>query len=145
MTNESIYGNKYFRFDRFHWREWSLKRSLRLSMSSKCGNREFYPQQCYRFFNWKLSITYLLLDNAAGAITGYFTLTHKAIEIKNDNISNTTRWKRSSHARLNANTNSFTASAFLFAQIGKNYGIDNERRITGDELIRYSDDVMADI
>ena len=26
-----------------------------------------------------------------------------------------------------------------------NYGIDNERRITGRELIRYANDVMADI
>lgn len=105
----------------------------------------FIRNNAIDFSKRKLSITYLLLDNADGAITGYFTLTHKAIEIKNDNISNTTRWKLSSHARLNANTNSFTASAFLFAQIGKNYDIDNERRITGDELIRYSDDVMADI
>lgn len=104
----------------------------------------FIRNNAIDFSKRKLSITYLL-DNADEAITGYFTLTHKAIEIKNDNISNTTRRRLSSHARLNANTNSFTASAFLFAQIGKNYGIDNERRITGDELIRYSDDVMADI
>ena len=48
-------------------------------------------------------------------------------------------------ARLDFDTNSFTAFAFLLAQIGKNYGIDNEKRIIGDELIRYADDVMADI
>ena len=76
---------------------------------------------------------------------GYFTLTHKAIEIKNDNISNTTRRKLSSHARLDSDTNSFTVSAFLLAQIGKNYGIDNERRITGDELIGYANDIISDI
>lgn len=92
-----------------------------------------------------MSITYLVLDNADGAITGYFTLTHKSIEIRNDNISNTTRRKLSAHARLDSDTNSYTASAFLLAQIGKNYGIDNGRRITGNELIGYADDVMADI
>lgn len=75
----------------------------------------------------------------------YFTLTHKAIEIRNDNISNTIRRKLSTHAKLDDDTNSFTASAFLLAQIGKNYGVDNGKRITGDELIRYADDVMADI
>ena len=111
-------------------------------------NREienFIRNNAIEFAKRKLSITYLLLNNADGAIAGYFTLTHKAIEIKNDNISNTTRRKLSAHARLDADTNSFTASAFLLAQIGKNYGIDNEKRITGDELIRYADDVMADI
>lgn len=105
----------------------------------------FIRNNAIDFAKRKLSITYLLLDNTDGAITGYFTLAHKAIEIKNDNISNTTRRKLSSHARLDSDTNSFTASAFLLAQIGKNYSIDNERRITGEKLIRYADDVMADI
>lgn len=105
----------------------------------------FIRNNAIDFAKRKLSITYLLLDNTDGAITGYFTLAHKAIEIKNDNISNTTRRKLSSHARLDSDTNSFTASAFLLAQIGKNYSIDNERRITGEKLIRYADDVMSDI
>lgn len=105
----------------------------------------FIRNNAIEFAKRKLSITYLLLDNADGAITGYFTLTHKAIEIKNDNISNTTRRKLSAHARLDEDTNSFTASAFLLAQIGKNYGVDNGRRITGDVLIKYANDVMADI
>lgn len=104
----------------------------------------FIRNNAIDFAKRKLSITYLL-DNTDGSITGYFTLTHKAIEIKNDNISNTTRRKLSSHARLDADTNSFTVSAFLLAQIGKNYSIDNERRITGDKLIRYANDVMTDI
>lgn len=105
----------------------------------------FIRNNAIDFAKRKLSITYILLDNAGGAITGYFALTHKAIEIKNDNISNTTRRKLSSHARLDSDTNSFTVSAFLLAQIGKNYGIDSERRITGDELIDYANDIMADI
>ena len=111
-------------------------------------NREienFIHKNAIEFAKRKLSITYLLLDNNDGAITGYFTLAHKAIEIKNDNISNTTRRKLSAHARLDADTNSFTVSAFLLAQIGKNYGIDNGKRITGNELIRYADDIITDI
>lgn len=105
----------------------------------------FIHKNAIEFAKRKLSITYLLLDNIDGAIAGYFTLAHKVIEIKNDSISNTTRRKLSAYARLDADTNSFTASAFLLAQIGKNYGIDNGRRITGSELIGYADDVMADI
>ncbi len=97
------------------------------------------------FARRKLSITYLVFDENDGEILGYFTLAHKAIEIKNDNISNTTRRKLSSHARLDTDTNSFTASAFLLAQIGKNYGIENGKRISGSELIGCANDVMEDI
>ena len=105
----------------------------------------FLKINALNFARRKLSITYLIFDGNDGEILGYFTLTHKAIEIKNENISNTTRRRLSTHAQLDADTNSFTASAFLLAQIGKNYAVDNGRRITGDALIRYADDVMTDI
>lgn len=124
------------------------KLKSRLSVFSCPQNMEidtFLKRNALNFAKRKLSITYLVFDENDGQILGYFTLAHKAIEIRNDNISNTTRRKLSAHARLDADTNSFTASAFLLAQIGKNYGVDNGERITGNELIRYADDVMADI
>ncbi len=92
-----------------------------------------------------MSVTYLVFDENDGQILGYFTLAHEAIEVKNDNISNTIRRKLSAHANLDTETNVFTASAFLLAQIGKNYSIDNGKRITGSELIRCANDIMADI
>lgn len=105
----------------------------------------FLHKNAIEFAKRKLSITYLLLDNSDGEIVGYFTLAHKAIEIKNDNISNTVRRKLSSHAKLDADTNSYTVSAFLLAQIGKNYSADNGHRITGKELIEFANDVLTDI
>lgn len=120
----------------------------RLSAFSCPANMEidnFLKVNALNFAKRKLSITYLIFDEDDGQILGYFTLAHKAIEIKNDNLSNTTRRKLSSHARLDCNTNSFTVSAFLLAQIGKNYGVDCGKRIMGNELIRYANDIMADI
>lgn len=105
----------------------------------------FLHKNAIEFAKRKLSITYLLLDNSDGEIVGYFTLAHKAIEIKNDNISNTVRRKLSSHAKLDADTNSYTVSAFLLAQIGKNYSAANGHRITGKELIEFANDVLTDI
>lgn len=119
-----------------------------LSNFSCPANKEietFIRKNAIEFAKRKLSITYLTLDNIDGAITGYFTLTHKAIEIKNDNISNTVRRKLSSHARLDADTNSFNVSAFLLAQIGKNYSLVKEKRISGSELIGYANDIITDI
>lgn len=105
----------------------------------------FIHKNAIEFAKRKLSITYLIFDDYDGAIVGYFTLAHKAIEIKNDDISNTTRRKLSSFAKMDADTNSYTASAFLLAQIGKNYGVDNGTRIAGMELIGYANAIMADI
>jgi len=120
----------------------------RLSAFSCPANMEidnFLKLNALNFAKRKLSITYLIFDENDGQILGYFTLAHKAIEIKNDNLSNTTQRKLSSHARLDPDTNSFTVSAFLLAQIGKNYGVDNGTRMTGKELIGYANDIITDI
>lgn len=105
----------------------------------------FIKLNALNFARRKLSISYLVFDEKDGQILGYFTLAHKAIEIRNENMSNTALRKLSSHARLDTDANSFTASAFLLAQIGKNYGVEHGRRITGHELIGYANDIMADI
>lgn len=105
----------------------------------------FIKLNALNFARRKLSISYLVFDEKDGQILGYFTLAHKAIEIRNENMSNTTLRKLSSHARLDTDANSFTASAFLLAQIGKNYGVEHGKRITGHELIGYANDIMADI
>lgn len=120
----------------------------RLSAFSCPANMEidnFLKVNALNFARRKLSITYLIFDEIDGQILGYFTLAHKAIEIKNENLSNTTRRRLSSHAKLDSDTNSFTVSAFLLAQIGKNYGVDCGKRIMGNELIGYANDIMADI
>lgn len=120
----------------------------RLSAFSCPANMEidnFLKVNALNFASRKLSITYLIFDEIDGQILGYFTLAHKAIEIKNENLSNTTRRRLSSHARFDSDTNSFTVSAFLLAQIGKNYGVDCGKRIMGSELIGYANDIMADI
>lgn len=124
------------------------KLNARLSAFSCPANIEidtFLKVNALNFAKRKLSITYLIFDESDGQILGYFTLAHKAIDIKNDNLSNTTRRKLSAHARLDSDTNSFTVSAFLLAQIGKNYGVEHGKRITGNELIRYANDIMIDI
>lgn len=65
------------------------ERYFRLFLSKESGNRNFFHINAIEFARKKLSVTYLLRDNSDGEIAGYFTLAHKAIEIKNDNISNT--------------------------------------------------------
>lgn len=60
----------------------------------------------------------LFVDNTE-SISAIFTLTHKAIEITNKNLSNTMRKRIRRHSRLDESADSFNVSAFLIAQFGK--------------------------
>ena len=105
----------------------------------------FLHEKAIDFAKRKLSITYLVTDASDGAILGYFTLAHKALEISAAALSKTSAKKISRFAEFDQTENSFTVSAFLLAQIGKNYAIDGGQRITGDELIDRANEVMEDI
>ena len=60
----------------------------------------------------------MFVDNTE-SISAIFTLTHKAIEITNKNLSNTMRKRIRRHSRLDESADSFNVSAFLIAQFGK--------------------------
>lgn len=97
------------------------------------------------FARRKLSITYLVNDLDDGQILGYFALTHKAIVISNARLSNTSRKKLERFARLDKVTGDYMASAFLIAQFGKNYGVDDGKRLTGSRLMGLANDILVDI
>lgn len=75
------------------------------------------------------------IDEEKNVIVGIYTLSHKAIEITNANISNTTRKKLLRYAALDKDTDKYNISAFLIAQFGKNNAIPEECSITGNELM----------
>ena len=105
----------------------------------------FARSKAIDFAKRKLSISYIVFDNLDSQIVGYFTLTHKAIDIKGLNLSNNTRRKLSNHARYEEDSDIYSTSAFLLAQFGKNYGVDEGKRITGVELMEFAMDVLKDI
>ena len=105
----------------------------------------FIRNRAIDFAKRKLSITYLLNDFDDDKILGYFALTHKAVLISNSQLSNTSRKKLERFARLDRATGEYMASAFLIAQFGKNYGIDNGRRITGKQLMDVANDILVNI
>ena len=105
----------------------------------------FARSKAIDFAKKKLSISYIVFDNLDSQIVGYFTLTHKAIDIKGDNLSNTSRRKLSNHARYEDDSDTYSTSAFLLAQFGKNYGVDGGKRITGTLLMEFAMDILKDI
>ena len=76
-------------------------------------NREvedFVRNKSIDFAQRKISITYLVIKRTnedKNILVGIYTLSHKAIEITNSNISNTTRKKLLRYATLDKDTNKY--------------------------------------
>lgn len=99
---------------------------------------DFVRNKAIDFMKRKLAVTYLVMkkmDEEKSVLVGIYALSHKAIEITNTNISNTTRKKLSRYAVLDKDTDKYNISAFLIAQFGKNYAVPEEHLITGNELM----------
>ena len=83
----------------------------------------FIKNKAIEFAKRKLSITYFVIDNHSGDILSVFSLTHKALDINGNVLSATMRKKLSRFAQFDERSNSYTVSAFLIAQFGKNYAV----------------------
>lgn len=105
----------------------------------------FIHNRAIDFTRRKLSVTYLVNDSDDDQLLGYFALTHKAVLISNSQLSNTSRKKLERFARLDRATGDYMASAFLIAQFGKNYGVDNGKRISGGQLMDIANDILVNI
>ena len=75
-------------------------------------------------------------DNAD--LTGYFSVTIKPISILASSLSKSIRKKISRVSVLDENTDTYTASAYLIAQLGKNFALPSERRIKGNALLDFA-------
>ena len=104
----------------------------------------FILKNSIQFAKKKMSITYLVMDENRRLI-GYFTLTHKSALIPIDNLSKTNQKKLAMHAKFDETTNCYDVSAFLVAQFGKNYAVDNGNFMTGNLLMDYVFSVLNDI
>ena len=100
----------------------------------------FVKQNALEFAKRKMSITYLVIDEN-GSLVAIFTLTHKAVQLSNDNISGSMRKKIERHARLDEESNTYMLSAFLIAQFGKNDQY--KEKISGNALMDITMNVLV--
>ncbi|MDE7284351.1 MAG: GNAT family acetyltransferase, partial [Lachnospiraceae bacterium] len=91
------------------------------------------------------SVTYLVLDMDDGVLAGYFTIALKPLTVRGETVSNTVKRKIKRISELDEFTNAYTMSAYLIAQIGKNYTDDAYKRITGSELLELAWSVIEDM
>ncbi len=104
----------------------------------------FILNNAIEFAKKKLSVTYFAV-NESGKIVAVFTLAHKAIEIGNANLSNSKRKKINRYAILDSETGSYTVSAFLIAQFGKNYAVNEGKDISGNELMDLTFEILEKV
>ncbi len=105
---------------------------------------DFLQTKAIDFALKKISMTYLVF-NENNQLLGYYTLTHKSILIPSVNLSKTSQKKIERFSSLESDVQSYQASAFLIAQLGKNMSIADGMAIKGNELLKCSFDVLRKV
>ena len=92
----------------------------------------FLKEQSIEFTKKNQSVTYLVFTNEDVALVGYFTLAIKPISVNAENFSNTMKRKIARVSEFDESNGTYTLSAYLIAQLGKNYSDSSDERITGE-------------
>ncbi len=95
----------------------------------------FLKNNAIEFTKKNQSVTYLVLSNEDGMLVGYFTIALKPITVNANRMSNTVKRKLQRISKLDEATGTYTAAAFLIAQLGKNFTNWLNERISGEELL----------
>lgn len=105
----------------------------------------FLRDNAVEFTKKNQSVTYLMLSDLNAELLGYFTLTIKPITVDSNKFSNTIRRKLLRVGELDEERKTITLPAYLIAQLGKNYSVDLQNIITGDELLEAATDAIAEL
>lgn len=106
---------------------------------------QFLKKSSVDFTKKNQSVTYLVLNMRDGTLVGYFTIALKPLTVKDEAVSNTAKRKIRRISNFDEQTNSYNMSAFLIAQIGKNYANDAWKHISGAELLALAWIVIEEI
>ena len=76
---------------------------------------------------------------------GYFTIALKPLTVRGETVSNTVKRKLLRISELDEKSDTYTMSAYLIAQLGKNYTDGRDKEITGKELVELAWTVVEEI
>ena len=96
---------------------------------------QFLKKNSIEFTKKNQSVTYLVFSVIGGELQGYFTLALKPLTVRGETVSNTIKRKLLRVSELDEKLDTYTMSAYLIAQIGKNYSECGGKMITGAELL----------
>lgn len=105
----------------------------------------FLKEQAIAFTKKNQSVTYLLLAAEDASLLGYFTLAVKPITIHAERFSNTVRRKIGRVSELDEETNTYTLSAYLIAQLGRNFSSERSEELHGKEILQFAVDTVKEL
>lgn len=105
----------------------------------------FLKEQAIEFTKKHQSVTYLVFSNDDAELVGYFTITIKPISVKSNSFSNNMKRKIARVSELDEETNTYTLSAYLIAQLGKNFANGANHKITGEQLLQAAIDTIQEL
>ena len=101
----------------------------------------FLDHNAIEFTKKDQSVTYLVFSDNDD-LTGYFSLALKPVSVRADRVSKSAARKLSRVSVVNEETNTFTASAYLIAQLGKNFALPEDMRMDGSVLLEIALDTV---
>ena len=104
----------------------------------------FLKNSAIEFTKKSQSVTYLVFSVESKELLGYFTLALKPLTVRGETVSNTTKRKLLRISELDKSSDTYNMSAYLIAQLGKNYTNGANTRITGRELVELAWTVIED-
>ena len=105
----------------------------------------FLKEQSIEFTKKNQSVTYLVFANEDAALVGYFTLAIKPISVNAENFSNTMKRKIARVSELDEENGTYTLSAYLIAQLGKNFANGVNGRVTGEQLLQAAVETIKEL
>jgi hypothetical protein len=95
----------------------------------------FLKNNSIEFTKKNQSVTYLVFLSSTMELVGYFTLALKPLTVRGETVSNTVKRKLLRVSELDEQSQTYTMSAYLIAQLGKNFSSGVETKVTGAELL----------
>ena len=102
----------------------------------------FVKKSSIEFTKKNQSVTYLVFDVSSMELVGYFTIALKPLTVRGETVSNTVKKKLMRVSELDEQSQTYTMSAYLIAQLGKNFKNGAEKKITGEELLELAWDIV---
>ena len=90
----------------------------------------FLKKNAVEFTKKSQSVTYLVFSVESKELLGYFTLALKPLSVRGETVSKTTKRKLLRISELDEKSDTYTMSAYLIAQLGKNYTKGANNKIT---------------
>lgn len=105
----------------------------------------FLKKSAIEFTKKSQSVTYFVYSLESKHLVGYFSIALKPLTVRGEMVSKTVKKKLLRISELDDNLDTYNMSAYLIAQLGKNYTNDYDKEITGNQLIELAWKIVEDL